>query len=1145
MATFNVFSYLVPGGEIDNVILSGLLGFDESLPLEAADVRLVTLEDEDDILSAGGDPALNNVTIGAGLPDPISDVEFLTLTRDVGGAEESFLVARILRPNTALDILVPVDVDGATITSALPAGDFEVATAEAPTGNIALANAEIAAVDDSATTTENAPVTVSVLGNDTDLGQTLTITTVSQPGAGGTATTDGTTVSFDPGTDFDTLAGGESANVDIQYTATDGTTSSTATLSVTITGENDAPVVQPDTLSVNRGGTAVLDVLDNDSDPDANDTLTVTAVSASSVGTVELVNGEVRLTTAPDQALGSFADAFTYTVSDGTVEQTVAVTLTIDDVPDAPVATDDADGTDEDTDLTLDLLGNDTDADGDALSIQSVAQPARGSVAVVMGQAVFSPGSDFDSLAAGESTTETFTYTVVDDSASTLTDQATVTVTINGANDAPVAVDDTLSFDRGGSVAIDVLANDSDPDASDTLSLTEVTSTVGTVAIVNGQIELTTAPDQALGSFADAITYTVSDGTESVTATVSLTITDMADAPEVNNDNAATDQDTTVTIDVLANDTDADIGQTVSIQSVSQPARGSVVIENGQIVFDPGDDFDDLAEGVVSTETFTYIGVDDSPETLTDQGTVTVSVTGVNDAPVAVDDTATTTEDSGIVVDVLGNDSDVDGGDTLTVSEITQPANGLAVLDGGTLTFDPDGAFENLGTGDSATETFTYTVSDGALTSTATATVTIQGVNDAPTVAAPLTLTVTEEDGVETLDLLTGAEDVDDNTTLSIAGFTLVSGEDRGVSVQDTTLTLEAMDFNALAAGETAVSRYSFEVVDDDGGATAQTVEITVTGVNDVPVLTDDVFARTGLAPVTGDLFADNGNGPDFDLDTSDTLSITDIAGGGLTNVALPSGASVSAQAGGGFTYDPDSAFDNAAPGTVVTDSFTYTASDGIESVTATASFAFTIEGGTPGDDSFEFDFARPRTVDGAGGTDTLTVAVRLDSVEFEPDDGGFELQPTLGFALVLVSIERVEFDDATVVLADSATLETLELLYLIAFERGADVRGRSFWNGALDEDAIALTELGDAFVLAGEFGDSQGTDLSDEAFVQLVYLNATGRAADEAGLAFWVEEGLGAAGFDRGDLLLAFALSEEAAAFYEDEIDDGQYILA
>ena len=146
------------------------------------------------------------------------------------------------------------------------------------------------------------------------------------------------------------------------------------------------------------------------------------------------------------------------------------LTITVNGVNDAPVAVDDTDSTDEDTDLTVDVLANDTDVDGDdspanfsldSVSINSVTGltgGGMGSVSEVNDELVFAPGSDFDELDSGDTATVTVDYTLSDDEGASDTGQ--LTITVNGVNDAPVAVDDTDSTDEDTDLTVDVLAND-------------------------------------------------------------------------------------------------------------------------------------------------------------------------------------------------------------------------------------------------------------------------------------------------------------------------------------------------------------------------------------------------------------------------------------------------------------------------------------------------------------------------------------------------------------------------------------------------------------------------------------------------------------------------------------------------------------
>ncbi|MES9970665.1 MAG: tandem-95 repeat protein, partial [Candidatus Thiodiazotropha sp.] len=180
----------------------------------------------------------------------------------------------------------------------------------------------------------------------------------------------------------------------------------------------------------------------------------------------------------------------------------------------------------EDTPVTVDVLPNDSDPDGDTLSVLSVTQGTNGSVAIdpVSGNPVYTPNPDFNG-------TDTFTYTVDDGNGGT--DTATVTVTVDAVNDTPVAVDDNIDTDEDVPVTVDVLPNDSDPDG-DVLEIVSVTQGAnGTVTIdpVTGNPVYT--PDADFNG-TDTFTYTIDDGTGSTdTATVTVTVNEVNDLPEI------------------------------------------------------------------------------------------------------------------------------------------------------------------------------------------------------------------------------------------------------------------------------------------------------------------------------------------------------------------------------------------------------------------------------------------------------------------------------------------------------------------------------------------------------------------------------------------------------------------------------------
>lgn len=184
-------------------------------------------------------------------------------------------------------------------------------------------------------------------------------------------------------------------------------------------------------------------------------------------------------------------------------------------------------------------------------------------------------------------------------------------------------------------------------------------------------------------------------------------------APVTADDKATTDEDTAVNIDVLSNDMDPE-GSPLTVVGASSPNGTVVVNPDGTLTFTPAADFN-------GDTTITYTVEDEDGAQST--GTVFVNVEPVNDDPVAVDDSATTDYATAVTIDVLGNDSDVDG-DTLTVVSATSPNGDVVINADGTLTFTPAANF------DGADATIEYTVSDGqGGQDTATVTVTV---GDAP-----------------------------------------------------------------------------------------------------------------------------------------------------------------------------------------------------------------------------------------------------------------------------------------------------------------------------------------------------------------------------------------------------------------------------
>ncbi|EOD5239222.1 tandem-95 repeat protein [Vibrio parahaemolyticus] len=501
----------------------------------------------------------------------------------------------------------------------------------------------------------------------------------------------------------------------LTFTATDPSGESISqTVNFTV-----APVVDivADKATVVEDTPTIIKVLGNDTFEDDGKVVSLDTNNGPANGTVS-VNPDGSVTYTPDDNYVG-KDTFTYIVTSGGVSESSTVEVNVTPVNDAPVAKDDIATTQEDTAVTIDVLSNDTDVDGDTLRIDSASVPSdQGTVEIVDGKLVFTPAENFNGNAE-------ITYTVTDGS---LTDQATVKVTVNAVNDTPVVesnlADQTLAEDFT-TYTIDLNTAFSDVDNVDgelTFSVSGNSNVL--VSIENG---IATISPTADWNGSETLTFTATDPSgESVSQTVDFTVAPVVD---IEADSADVVEDTPTIINVLGNDTFEGKDKVVSLDAENGPKNGTVIVNNdGTVTYTPDDNY-------VGKDTFTYVvtsgGVSEST-------TVTVNVTPVNYAPVAKDDIATTQEDTAVTIDVLPNDTDVDG-DKLSIQSASVPeTQGTVEIVDGKLVFTPAKNYH----GDAK---ITYTVTDGQLTDEAKVTVTVNPVNDAPTIKVDAVESITED----------------------------------------------------------------------------------------------------------------------------------------------------------------------------------------------------------------------------------------------------------------------------------------------------------------------------------------------------------------------------------------------------------------
>ncbi len=269
-------------------------------------------------------------------------------------------------------------------------------------------------------------------------------------------------------------------------------------------------------------------VLDNDTDPDG-DPLTVTGATDGVNGTT-IVKQDGTISYTPDPEFNG-TDTYTYTINDGNGgSDTATVTITVNPVNDAPDAVDNNYSTAEDTPLNIPapgVLDNDTDPEGDSLTVDSFTPPDNGSLTLNPdGSFDYTPEPNFNG-------TDTFEYTIDDGNGGS--DTATVTINVDPVNDAPDAVDNSYTVEANddpgdnNSVAGNIITNDTgeglDSDLEgDILTVTENSEPSNGSVVVDSDGEFSYTPnDNFIGT--DTFDYTISDsngGTDTATVTINV-----------------------------------------------------------------------------------------------------------------------------------------------------------------------------------------------------------------------------------------------------------------------------------------------------------------------------------------------------------------------------------------------------------------------------------------------------------------------------------------------------------------------------------------------------------------------------------------------------------------------------------------------
>jgi len=746
---------------------------------------------------------------------------------------------------------------------------------------------------ETATIQEDTTANVNVLANDTDVDGSLLPSgvAVSVEPLYGTATVNPTTgiITYTPNADYN-------GTDELTYSVTDDgfplpAQTSTATITFTVTAVNDAPRTQDDVMEMDEDNSDTVLVLANDVDVDGNLLPASVVISEAPQHGTTTINPETGAITYTPNLNYNGLDSFRYSVTDDGSPapgetSSALVSVTIHAINDAPDAVDDNVTTPEDTPLVISVLANDTDVDGalDLSTLQIASSPTNGTVTVdnTTGTITYSPAANFNGA-------DSFTYSITDDGAPlpVLTSTATVNITVAAVNDAPITSPDFVTTNEDEPILINVLDNDIDIDGTLVLTSLVVVQAPqsGTTSVNTATGAITYSPNADFNG-TDSFVYEVSDNGsplpgKSTTETVSITILPVNDAPRTQNDAATTPEDTFIILNVLENDTDVD-GNLVpaSVTIATPPTHGTVEVNpvNGAIRYTPSRDYN-------GTDSFVYAVTDDgSPlPVLTSTATVNLTITAVNDPPVATLDTAQGTEDVPMEIDLLSNDFDVDGTVVITsLTIISPPSHGTAtVLPGtGKVLYTPEADYYGL-------DAFTYEISDDgaplpALTSTGFVSINLAAVNDAPRTQPDQATTL--EDQPVSVSILANDTDVDGTLLLELLQ---VPQQPQHGKVQilpnGTVVYTPEADYNGT-------DTFTYRIVDDGfplpGLSTDETVNITVTAVNDPPDLQNDTATTLEDTAVTVQVL-ENDTDRDGEIDPA-TLTILQAPASGTTEVVAP-----------------------------------------------------------------------------------------------------------------------------------------------------------------------------------------------------------------------------------------------------------------
>ncbi|HHX8631269.1 TPA: tandem-95 repeat protein, partial [Vibrio diabolicus] len=826
---------------------------------------------------------------------------------------------------------------------------------------------------------EDNSITISdeqLLANSSDIEGDVSVDSVSYSGADGVFQDNGDgTYTFSPNENFT-----GDVSLDVVVVDEDGAVDTT-TAGITVLEVNDPPIAGTTSYTIDEDEVITISaeqLLANSSDIEGE--VALDSVSYSGSEGIFTDNGDGTFSFAPNQNFNGEVNLDVVVVDEDGATASTAANIDVLPINDAPVSGDLAYSVDEDNSITLSqeqLLAQATDVEGDALTASNLVVDGDATVtANDDGSFTITPDANFN----GDID---ITFDINDGSDTIV---ATADLTVNPVNDLPQPEDQAFTIGEDGVLtftAQDLLDGATDIDGDD-LSVEDVTYTgADGVLTDNGDGTYSFAPNENFNGDVN-FTFDVSDGTDTVTANIDVTVTPENDPPVAGSTSYTVHEDNSITISdeqLLANS--SDVEGDVAVDSVSYSGADGVFQDNGDgtYTFSPNENFN----GEVSLD---VVVTDEDGATVATNANI--DVLPINDAPVSGNLAYSVDEDNSITLSqeqLLAQASDVEG-DALTASNLVVDGDATVTAnDDGSFTITPDANFN----GD---VNFTFDVSDGTDTVTANIDVSVTPENDPP-VAGSTSYTVHEDNSITISDeqLLANSSDIEGGVDISSVTYSGNDGvfQDNG----DGTYTFSPNEnFN----GEVNLD---VVVVDEEGATDSTTAGITVLEVNDPPVAgstaytvhednsitisdeqllanSSDIEGGVDISSVTysgnDGVFQDNGDGTytfspnenfngevNLDVVVVDEEGATDSTTAGITVLEVNDPPIAGATS---YTIDEDEVITISAEqllanssdieGEVALDSVSYSGSDGIFTDNGDGTFSFAPNANFDGDVSLD-----------------------------------------------------------------------------------------------------------------------------------------------------------------------------------------------